>query len=65
MSATAKRSNDAPRVVGCSERMGGDAVIGDWCPPTKAEVEALPSLPEPPARPRLSTAVDKAAPAGK
>ena len=32
MSATSKRSDDAPRVVGCSERMGGEAVIDNWRP---------------------------------
>lgn len=58
MSATSRRTDEI-RVVGCRERLGGDAVIDVWRPPTKGEVEALPSLPEPPSRPRLSPAADK------
>ncbi len=64
MTATSRRTDEI-RVVGCRERLVGDVVIDDWRPPAKLEVEALPSLPSPPRRPRLSAAADKGARAGE
>lgn len=60
MSASSRRTDEI-RVVGCRERLGADAAIESWRPLGKAEVEALPSLPEPPSRPRLLPAADKTA----
>ncbi len=47
---TPSEEKGSPRILGCRSRLGTQNQIETWAPPTRAQVEAMPSLPLRPAR---------------